>query len=149
MSVTARGIDAYRRTEAQSASPLQLVVMLYDGAIRFLNDAHAAHAAGDLPRRARALRRVSAIIAECHTSLDLEKGGTVAAELDRLYSYISTRLLDVTVNRDATAIPEIHKLMSTLRHAWAEAAAQGVPGAEAAAQGVPGADTAQARVAAR
>ena len=126
MNVTVRGVDAYRRTEAQSASPMQLVVMLYDGALRFLSEARAAQTTGDLPRRAHALRRVTAIVAECHSTLDLERGGAVAADLDRLYSYISTRLLDVTVHRDATALEEVHKLMTTLRQAWAEAAAQDV-----------------------
>jgi flagellar protein FliS len=119
-----RGVDAYRRTEAQSASPMQLVVMLYDGAVRFLSEARAADARGDLRARAQALSRVSAIVAECHGTLDLERGGDVAQELDRLYSYISARLLDVTVKRDAAAIAEVYKLMSTLRDAWAEAAVQ-------------------------
>ncbi|HEX5213981.1 MAG TPA: flagellar export chaperone FliS [Vicinamibacterales bacterium] len=121
-----RGIDAYRRTEAQSASPLQLVVMLYDGALRFLNEARAAHARSDMRARGAALRRVAAIVAECQSTLDLERGGAVAAELDRLYSYISARLLDITVKRDATAIDETYKLMSTLREAWAQAATSGV-----------------------
>ena len=124
MNAMTRGIDAYRRTEAQSASPLQLVVMLYDGALRFLNEARTAQATGDMARRAHALRRVGAIVAECQSTLDLDKGGAVAAEMDRLYSYISARLLDITVKRDATAIDEIHKLLTPLRHAWAEAAAQ-------------------------
>jgi flagellar protein FliS len=124
VTVTARGIDAYRRTEAQSASPMQLVVMLYDGALRFLNDARAAQAARDLHRRAQALRRVAAIIAECHATLDLERGGSVAKDLDGLYSYMSARLLDVTLKRDQTAVDELHKLMSTLRDAWAQAAVE-------------------------
>lgn len=123
MNVSVRGVDAYRRTEAQSASPMQLVVMLYDGALRFLTEAHAAQACGNLRNRAHALQRVAAIIAECQSTLDLERGGEVAVELDRLYSYMSARLLDITVHRDATAIDEIHKLLSTLRAAWAEAAA--------------------------
>jgi flagellar protein FliS len=133
VSVTTRGIDAYRRTEAQSASPLQLVVMLYDGALRFLNEARAAQATGNMARRAAALRRVAAIVAECQSTLDLERGGTLAAELDRLYSYISSRLLDVTVKRDATAIDEIYRLMGTLREGWAQAAAQSAVAANAAA----------------
>jgi flagellar protein FliS len=105
---------------------MQLVVMLYDGALRFLSEAKAAQAIGDMPRRAHALRRVAAIIAECHSTLDLERGGGLAAELDRLYSYISARLLDITVKKDATAIDEIHKLLTPLRNAWADATAQGV-----------------------
>src|SRR4051794_37123311 len=105
-----RGIDAYRRTEAQSSSPLQLVVMLYDGALRFLTEARTAEAAGDLAARRHALRRVGDIIAECQSTLDLEKGGAVAADLDRLYSYVSTRLVDVTVKKDAAALDEIQRL---------------------------------------
>jgi flagellar protein FliS len=101
---------------------MQLVVMLYDGALRFLTEARSAQAAGDLRRRATALRRVAAIVAECHTTLDLERGGSLAVELDQLYSYMSARLLDVTVKRDSTAIDEVHKLISTLREAWAQAA---------------------------
>jgi flagellar protein FliS len=119
-----RGVDAYRRTEAQSASPLQLIVMLYDGALRYLSEARSAQAAGNMRARNQALRRVNDIVAECHSSVDLERGGSVAVELDRLYSYISGRLLDVTVKRDTTAIDEVHKLMTTLRGAWAEAATQ-------------------------
>jgi flagellar protein FliS len=98
--------------------------MLYDGALRFLNDARSAQVCGDLRARARALQRVGAILAECQGTLDLEGGGEVAAELDRLYSYMSGRLLDVTVKRDGTAVDELHKLMSTLRDAWAQAAVQ-------------------------
>jgi flagellar protein FliS len=127
VSVMMRGIDAYRRTEAQSASPLQLVVMLYDGALLFLSEARAAQATGDLRRRAAALQRVAEIIAECHATLDLEQGGSLAAELDRLYSYMSGRLLDITLKRDATAIDEVHRLVSTLRDAWAPAAGGVMP----------------------
>ena len=128
-----RGIDAYRRTEAQSASPMQLIVMLYDGALQFLSEARTAHAAGDMPRRAHALRRVANILAECQSTLDLERGGAVADELDRLYSYMSARLIDVTVKKDPTAIDELYKLMTPLRQAWAEAAAQTMMGAATAA----------------
>jgi flagellar secretion chaperone FliS len=97
VTVMTRGIDTYRRTEAQSATPMQLVVMLYDGALRFLTEAKGAQAVGELPRRSHALRKADAIVAECHSRLDLERGGELAAELDRLYSYISARLLDITV----------------------------------------------------
>jgi flagellar protein FliS len=118
---------------------MQLVVMLYDGALTFLAEARAAQATGDLPRRAHALRRVAAILAECHSTLDLERGGAVAAELDRLYSYMSTRLLDITVKKDPTAIEELHKLLTPLRQAWADAAAQSVIGAAAVASPAAGA----------
>jgi flagellar secretion chaperone FliS len=119
-----RGADAYRRTEAQSATPLQLVVMLYDGALRFLAEARSAQQAGDIATRARAVRKVSAIIAECQSTLNLETGGAVAVKLDGLYTYISARLIDITVKKDATAIDEVARLVATLREAWSQAATQ-------------------------
>ena len=69
---------------------------------------------------------MAAIIAECHSTLDLENGGDVAKELDRLYSYLSERLLDVNLKKDATALDEMHRLLTPVRNAFAEAAAQSV-----------------------
>lgn len=119
-----RGADAYRRIEAQSRSPLELVVMLYDGALRFLAEAREAAGRNDLIARGHAMSRALAIVAELQNTLNLEEGGQVAAELDRLYLYINERLVDVTVKRDITAIDEAHALLSGLREAWAQAAVQ-------------------------
>jgi flagellar protein FliS len=117
-----RGADAYRRVEAESRSPLELVVMLYDGALRFLAEAREAHGRRDLIARGNALSRALAIIAELQSTLNLNEGGAVAAELDRLYSYITWRLMDVNTKQDGTALDEAHKLLSTLCDAWAQTA---------------------------
>jgi flagellar protein FliS len=119
-----RGADAYRRTAVQSSSPLGLVVMLYDGAIKFMLEAREAIARNDVHARTTAVSRALAIIAELQNTLNLKEGGDVARELDRLYSYMSTRLLDVTGKADDNAAKEVHKLLTTLREGWSQIAAQ-------------------------
>jgi flagellar protein FliS len=115
-----RAAQTYRRVESESRSPLELVVMLYDGALRFIDEARAAHARKDLRARGRAISKTLAIVGELQNTLDMEKGGPVAEQLDDLYTYINSRLIDVTVKQDIAACDEVHKLLSTLRDAWSQ-----------------------------
>jgi flagellar secretion chaperone FliS len=117
-----RGAEAYRQTEARSRSPLELVVMLYEGALRFLGEAQDADAGGRVAQRGKAISKTLAIIGELQSTLDMKAGGEVALELDRLYTYLQHRLLDVTMKKDAGALVEVHKLLTTLRDAWSQAA---------------------------
>jgi len=117
-----RGAEAYRRTEAQSSSPLGLVVMLYDGAIKFVLEAREAIARDDVRARTNAVSRSLAIIAELQNTLNVKEGGEVARELDRLYSYMSARLFEVTSKADDDAAKEVQKLLTTLREAWSQIA---------------------------
>lgn len=118
-----RGAEAYRRIEAESRSPMELVVMLYDGAIRFVGEARTAIARGDVGARGQAISRTLTIVAELQNTLNIQDGGTIAQELDRLYTYITTRLLDVTVKKDAAALDEVEKVLVTLRDGWVQIAA--------------------------
>ena len=117
-----RGAEAYRQTEAKSRSPLELVVMLYDGALRFVAEAQEADANGKIALRGKAISKTLAIVGELQSTLNIAQGGEIARELDRLYSYIQGRLLDVTAKKDRTALPEVHKLLSTVRDSWAQIA---------------------------
>ena len=117
-------VQAYRQVEVQSRSPLELVVMLYDGALASLTEARAAAGRGDARARAASVSKALAIVCSLQESLNLADGGTVAAELDGLYSYATRRLLDVTLNQDVTALAEVHKLLDCLRAAWQEIAKQ-------------------------
>ena len=125
--IPSRGAEAYRRTEAQSRSPVELVLMLYDGALRFVGEARAAVARNDIAARGEAISRALAIVSELQNTLSVDTGGDIARELDRLYSYINLRLLDVTAKRDATALEEVQKLLTTLRDGWSQVAS--TPGA--------------------
>lgn len=118
----ARGADAYRRTEAESRSPMELVLMLYDGALRFVAEAREAIARKDIRARANAISRTMAIVAELQETLNVKDGGEIAKELDQLYSYVNTRLLDVTVHQDVQALDDVQRVLTTLRDGWAQVA---------------------------
>lgn len=114
-----RGADAYRQIEARSRSPLELVVMLYDGALRFTAAAADAHRAGDRARRGEAITRCLSILNELQSTLNLTEGGDVARELDRLYVYMQQRLLEVTLHDNADGLAEVQRLLQPLRASWA------------------------------
>lgn len=120
MVMSSRGADVYRRTEVQSSSPVELVVMLYDGAIRFILEAREAIARKDVRARTDAVSRALAVIAELQNTLNMKEGGEIARELDRLYTYMSTKLLDVTARADEGAAEEVTKLLRTLRDGWSQ-----------------------------
>jgi flagellar protein FliS len=122
MSALPRGAAAYRNIDAQSRSPIELVVMLYDGALRFVVEAQAAAARNDIPARGAAISRAIAIVSELQNTLQIDEGGDIARELDRLYSYVNQRLLDVSAKRDLKALDEVQKLLATLREGWSQAA---------------------------
>jgi flagellar protein FliS len=117
-----RGATAYRQTGVQSSSPLQLVVLLYDGALRHLVAARTALHGNDLVARRDAFSKTLAILTELQSTLNLEEGGAVAASLDGLYTYIMGRLVDARVRKDTAAIDEVEKLLRSLRDAWAQIA---------------------------
>ena len=129
---TGRVARAYEAVDAQSRSGLGLVVMLYDGAIRFVGQALVAHHNGDRYARGQWISKTLAIVAELQRTLDVEAGARIGEELERLYDYMSRRLLDVTMKHDKSGLEECERLLSTLRGAWAQAAA-----AEAAAVPAP------------
>jgi flagellar protein FliS len=79
----------------------------------------------DLAARGTAISRALAIVGELHSTLNVKDGGDIARELDRLYSYITQRLLDVTAKGDESALEEIYKLLCTLREGWSQIAVPG------------------------
>jgi flagellar secretion chaperone FliS len=123
MSAAYRGLDSYRQTQVQSRTPLELVVMLYDGALQAMATAKGAIERRDIPARRDAIGRALAIISELQSTLNLEQGGQIASSLDDLYDYASRRLLDATVSNDTMPVDEIRRVFETLRGAWQTIAA--------------------------
>lgn len=101
-----------------TASPERLVVMLYDGAIRFLHQAAAAIRASDPVLAHDRLRRAEAIIDELNYTLDLDRGGEVADRLRAIYLFCRRRLLECNLRRDADGVVEVAKLLGELRESW-------------------------------
>lgn len=125
-----KGAQAYLQTQVHSRTPVELVVMLYDGAITLLGQARDAMASGDLTAKRHALSRGLAIVQELQNMLNMDDGGEIAARLDGLYTYIQGRCYEANAQRDTAGLDEAIKLLTPLRDAWAEIS---VPGPNCAA----------------
>jgi flagellar protein FliS len=113
--------QAYRESSVLTASPEQLVVMLYDGAGRFLRQAEAAYGEGALAHAHDRLNRGEAIIDELMATLDMDQG-QVAERLQAIYVYCKRCLTESRRERDVAKIRLVIRLMGELREAWAHVA---------------------------
>jgi flagellar secretion chaperone FliS len=114
--------DAYKQQSILTAPPGRLVVMLYDGCLRFLFQSAYAMREGNRKVAQERLRRAEAIIDELRASLDHDKGGEIAANLDALYGFSRSHLIKAWTENDAEKIDEVARLMGELRDAWAQIA---------------------------
>ncbi len=121
MTPYARPQQAYRDSAILTAPPERLVVMLYDGANRFLLQGAAAMRTGDLTVSNEKMRRAEAIIQELRATLDMSVG-QVAVHLDSIYSFCQRLLLESRIKRDPEKIDQVAKLLRELRDAWDQAA---------------------------
>ena len=107
--------------------------MLYDAALRSAEAARDAMARKDLQARRAAISRMMAIVAELQNTLDLERGGKIAEDLDNLYNWVTSRLLDAVVQQSARPIDDTVRVLEPLRDAWQTIANQGAaPSAQSA-----------------
>ena len=114
----------YRQTQAQTAAPGELVVMLYRGAVRFVSSAIEAIDSKDLAAAHNGLVRAQAIITELHQTLDVEQGGDIARNLAALYAFMNERLIEANVCKDAAPAREVAALLRELLPAWEAAVRQ-------------------------
>jgi flagellar secretion chaperone FliS len=118
MSTYAPAPSAYRESAVMTASPEQLVVMLYDGANRFLLQSAAAMRQGSIGVAGEKLRRAEAIIDELVATLDMSVGD-VAERLEALYLFFKRHLMAARLQQDPRKVDEVAALMRELRSAWA------------------------------
>jgi flagellar protein FliS len=112
----------YKETSVVTASPTKLVVMLYEGAIRFMTRAAKDIRERDLVSKSESTSRALAIVQHLRLTLDIDKGQQVARELDSLYAYVISKILEGSIKLDALAIDEAIKVLSNLLPAWEEIA---------------------------
>ena len=111
---------AYRQQAILTAPPGRLVVMLYDGCLRFLFQSAHAMREGDRQTSLQRMRRAEAIIDELTVTPDHDPGGIIATRLHGIYAFSRRQLLDAWRDGDADKIDEVSGLLSELRDAWAE-----------------------------
>lgn len=110
---------AYRQSSILTAPPERLLIMLYDGAGRFLAQAAAAMREREVARANERLQRGEAIIEELLATLDLS-AGEVAERLQGLYVFCRRRLAEARIEQDPERIDEVRSLLAELRGAWAD-----------------------------
>jgi flagellar secretion chaperone FliS len=126
-------------TAVESASPHKLVLMLYDALLKQLRIAKLHLERAEIAPKAAAISKALALVDQgLRPGLDLERGGSIAAQLLALYDYSTTRLLHANLHNDVAAVEEVIRLMEPLRSAWSQINPDAQP---PAASGQPGAGT--------
>jgi len=106
------------------ASPMQLTVALYEGAMQNVRDARRYLATGEIVERGRSIGKAMDIVVELQSSLDMQRGGEFAQRLASLYAYVQNRLLEAHVKKSEAALQEVLSLLGTMAGGWRSAAAE-------------------------
>lgn len=118
-------------TGVEAASPHQLIVMLFDGALLAISNAGLQMQQQNPAAKGQSISRAIDIISSgLKASLDKDKGGELAQNLDALYDYMCNRLLQANLRNDKLALDEVSRLLADIRSAWVEIA--GAPAAQSA-----------------
>jgi len=122
---SANPLNAYKETNIKTASPVKLVIMLYDEALRQIDTAMELMEQGDkrLDRVNNAIIRAQDMVTELTVSLDFEKGGDIARNLNNIYFYFNQQLLDANIRKKPELLKPVRKLMAELRDAWQQISA--------------------------
>jgi flagellar secretion chaperone FliS len=111
-------LNQYKRSSIETASKLELVIMCYENAILCLNQVKEHIKEKEIEKKVQKFQKALSIINELQCSLNLEKGGQIAKNLDSLYSYITKRLLVGDINKDLSAYDESIHILTELIEAW-------------------------------
>jgi flagellar protein FliS len=114
-------MNQYQNNQVTTASPEQVLIMLYDGAIRFVRQAKQAIVDGKQAEKAAAIGKVIAIVTEFSNTLDYEVGGEIALDLSRLYDFMIRELSAVNARGSLERLEPVEKILLELRGAFAEA----------------------------
>jgi flagellar protein FliS len=112
----------YRQSQIETTPKLKLIVMLYDGAIRFAQQSVAPMKDGKHEQKGTCINRCIAIISHLTGTLDYIHGGDIAVNLCRIYEYLTRRLVEANCQNDPEIIDEVVLHLKELRSAWATVA---------------------------
>lgn len=113
--------NQYLDNQVATASREQILIMLYDGAIRFVRQAIFAIEDGDRAKKGEGISKAVAIITEFRNTLDHKIGGDIAANLDALYEYMLRELIKANAKSDVKSLQIVEGLLSELRDTWKQA----------------------------
>ena len=108
----------YNNSKVLTASPAELTLMLYDGAIKFCNIAEMAVEKSDVPKAHENIRKVQNIIGYLHSTLDMKY--EVSRDFDNIFTYLERRLVEANVKKDKEILEEINTHLHAIRDNWKE-----------------------------
>jgi flagellar protein FliS len=112
--------SSYREAAVRGASPVRLVICLYEQAIEDLRRAVIALEKGDIETRTRGINHALTVIAQLQGSLDMERGGDVARNLERFYSLVRVGLIEAQTKQSARILEQQISQLATVHEAWLE-----------------------------
>lgn len=120
--INKKALDGYGRNAVESevdyASPHRIIQMLMEGALSKIATAKGCIERNDVAEKGRQITWAMNIIGGLRSSLDAEKGGEIAANLESLYEYMGRRLLEANMNNDAVALDEVSALLLEIKDGW-------------------------------
>jgi len=118
---TAYALNSYTQAKVLGGSPVEMIIVLYDGAIEYLNKAATGITMRNLQIKLKYIDRTLAILRELDRSLNFEAGGEVALNLHELYFYMMKELVLANINHDGDKLMQLSGLLTNLREGWLEA----------------------------
>jgi flagellar secretion chaperone FliS len=114
-------LKQYQQSAVTTASPEQILIMLYDGAIQFLNKAKKGIEERNIEEVHNNIMRAERIILEFINTLDMDLGGEVAQNLLKLYKYLNRRLIQANIKKDIAILDEVLDHLKDLKQTWEQA----------------------------
>ena len=115
-------LNAYRNVNAHSqvaaANPHRLIQVMFETALERIATARGCMERGQVAQKGENVSKAIGLIDSLNTSLDLEQGGQIAANLRELYNYASRRLLEANMHNDPQALDEVSSLLREVKFAW-------------------------------
>lgn len=113
-----KGLETYREIAITTQNRGRLIVLLYDGAIKFLKLAIKGLDDNDMETKGLYINKALAIISELNAVLDMEAGGEIAVNLRQLYMFMTRQLHEANLKKDPQKIDEVIKLLEELNQSW-------------------------------
>ena len=125
-------ISSYKETRVKTASQGQLIIMLYDEAVKQLDtgldllsqDSGGKKIPSNIEKTSKAILKAQEIITELTVSLDFEQGGEIAKSLFSLYTWFNKELVESNISHDVRRITQVRNQLNELKSAWTEVAAK-------------------------
>jgi flagellar protein FliS len=114
--------NQYQKTQVTTASPEKILIMLYDGAIRFAKIALGRLENRDMAGKGVNIGKAMAIVSELQSTLNHDVGGEIAGNLERLYVYLTEEFTKFNMNNSPAHLENAIKILTVLRDTWVEAA---------------------------